>query len=119
MAMVCAAIAGLAASHHEDLNISDPEYRLNAATQLIAKIPTIAAMAYRKSVEKQFVEPNADLSYAENFCICVLANQSEPEVKTLSMLSTRFSFYTQTTNKTPLLLQFVWQDQPNAIPLQR
>ena len=45
MAMVCAAIAGLAASHHEDLNISDPEYRLNAATQLIAKIPTITAMA--------------------------------------------------------------------------
>ncbi len=86
MAMVCAAIAGLAASHHEDLNISDPEYRLNAATQLIAKIPTITAMAYRKSVEKQFVEPNADLSYAENFLhMCFGEPESEPKVsKTLS-----------------------------------
>lgn len=86
MAMVCSAIAGLAALNHENLDLNDPEYRLNAATQLIAKIPTIAAMAYRKSVEKPFVEPRPELNYAENFLhMCFGEPNVSPKVsKTLS-----------------------------------
>ena len=67
MAMVCAAIAGLASLYHDDLDISDPEYQMKAAIQLIAKIPTIAAMAYRKSIGKDFIDPDPELTYAENF----------------------------------------------------
>jgi citrate synthase len=67
MAMVCAAIAGLASLYHDQLDISDPDYRREAAMQVIAKIPTIAAMAYKKSVGEEFIDPDPSLSYAENF----------------------------------------------------
>lgn len=67
MSMVCAAIAGLASLHHEQLDISDPAYRKEAALQLIAKIPTISAMAYKKSIGEDFIEPDPNLNYAENF----------------------------------------------------
>ncbi|MBO6555670.1 MAG: citrate synthase [Pseudomonadales bacterium] len=67
MSMVCAAIAGLASLFHEQLDISDAGYRKEAALQLIAKIPTISAMAYKKSIGEDFVEPDPSLNYAENF----------------------------------------------------
>lgn len=67
MSMVCAAIAGLASLHHEELDISDPAYRKEAALQLIAKIPTISAMAYKKSIGEDFIDPDPNLNYAENF----------------------------------------------------
>lgn len=67
MSMTCAAIAGLASLYHDQLDISDPGYRREAALQLIAKIPTIAAMAYKKSIDEDFIDPDPSLSYAENF----------------------------------------------------
>jgi len=67
MSMACAAIAGLASLYHEQLDISDPAYRKEAALQLIAKIPTISAMAYKKSIGEDFIEPDPSLNYAENF----------------------------------------------------
>lgn len=67
MAMICSAIAGLAALNHENMDIRDPAYRREAAMQLIAKIPTLAAMAYKKSIGEAFIEPDPSLSYAENF----------------------------------------------------
>lgn len=67
MSMVCAAIAGLASLYHEQLDISDPAYRKEAALQLIAKIPTISAMAYKKSIGEDFIDPDPNLNYAENF----------------------------------------------------
>ena len=67
MSMICAAIAGLASLYHDNLDISDADYRREAALQLIAKIPTISAMAYRKYLGQEFIEPDPSLSYAENF----------------------------------------------------
>ncbi len=67
MSMVCAAIAGLASLFHDQLDINDPAYRKEAALQLIAKIPTISAMAYKKSIGEDFIDPDPTLNYAENF----------------------------------------------------
>ncbi len=67
MSMICAAIAGLASLHHDTLDINDADYRKEAAMQLIAKIPTISAMAYKKSIGEDFIDPDPSLSYAENF----------------------------------------------------
>ncbi len=67
MSMTCAAIAGLASLYHDQLDINDPEYRKEASLQLIAKIPTISAMAYKKSIGEDFIDPDPSLGYAENF----------------------------------------------------
>ena len=81
MSMVCAAIAGLASLHHDSLDISDPAYRREAALQLIAKIPTIAAMAYKKSIGEEFIAPDSSLTYAENFLhMCFGKNGEKPNV---------------------------------------
>ena len=67
MSMVGAAVAGLASLFHDQLDISDHAYRREAAMQLIAKIPTISAMAYKKSIGEDFIEPDPRLDYASNF----------------------------------------------------
>jgi len=67
MSMLCAAIGGLASLYHDDLDIFNAEHRLESALQLIAKIPTLAAMTYRKSIGEKFVDPDPELGYAENF----------------------------------------------------
>jgi len=51
----------------DDLDITDPAQRMRCAHRLIAKMPTIAAMAYKYNVGQPFVYPRNDLSYAENF----------------------------------------------------
>ena len=53
--------------YHDSTDISDPQQRIIASHRLIAKMPTIAAMAYKFSVGQPFVYPRNDLSYAENF----------------------------------------------------
>ncbi len=67
MSMVSAAIAGLASLYHEETDITRAEDRMLTAYRLIAKIPTLAAMAYKHGKGEPFIEPNPDLSYAENF----------------------------------------------------
>ncbi|MBT4160346.1 MAG: citrate synthase [Gammaproteobacteria bacterium] len=67
MSMVGAAIAGLASLFHDQLDIYDADYRKEASMQLIAKIPTIAAMAYKKSIGEEFIDPDPSLDYATNF----------------------------------------------------
>lgn len=67
MSMMGAAVAGLASLFHDNFDIADPACRKEAAMQLIAKIPTIAAMAYRKSIGEDFIDPNPSLGYAGNF----------------------------------------------------
>ena len=67
MAMLTAAVAGLSSLYHDDLDIYNVDHRREAALNLIAKIPTLAAMTYRKSVGLAFIEPNPELGYAENF----------------------------------------------------
>jgi len=67
MAMLCGVVGGLSAYYHEATDINNASHRLEASQRLIAKIPTIAAMAFRHSVGENFVEPVKELGYAENF----------------------------------------------------
>ncbi|WCL52962.1 citrate synthase [Gimibacter soli] len=67
MAVMVGVVGALAAFYHDSTDINDPHQRMVASYRLIAKIPTIAAMAYKYSVGQPFVYPQNDLSYAGNF----------------------------------------------------
>jgi citrate synthase len=60
-------VGALSAFYHDSLDISDPEHRQIAAFRLIAKMPTIVAMAYKYSMGQPFVYPRNNLSYTANF----------------------------------------------------
>ena len=80
MAIMCGAVGALSAFYHDSTDISDPEHRKIATHRMIAKIPTIAAMAYKYTVGQPFVEPRNDLHYTENFlrmCFAVPAEDYE------------------------------------------
>src|SRR5438477_6280847 len=67
MAMMCGVVGAMAAFYHDSTDIHDPRQRTIASHRLIAKMPTIAAMAYKYSVGQPFVYPQNHLGYAENF----------------------------------------------------
>jgi citrate synthase len=67
MAVMCGVTGALAAFYHDSLDIFDPAHRRIAAHRLIAKMPTIAAMAHKYALGQPFMYPRNDLSYAENF----------------------------------------------------
>ena len=67
MAMLCGVVGALSSFYHDDLDITDPEQRKRSAVKLVAKLPTISAMAYKYTIGQPFVYPKNDLSYAENF----------------------------------------------------
>jgi citrate synthase len=78
MAVICGVVGALAAFYHDNLDINDPKAREIAAFRLIAKIPTIAAWAYKYSLGQPFMYPRNDLSYAENFLYMLNAVPTEP-----------------------------------------
>ncbi|RIK94489.1 MAG: citrate (Si)-synthase [Proteobacteria bacterium] len=67
MAVLVGVVGALSAFYHDSTDINDPHQRLVASYRMIAKMPTIAAMAYKYSVGQPFVYPRNDLGYAENF----------------------------------------------------
>src|SRR3977135_2486975 len=67
MAIMCGVVGALSAFYHDSTDIHDPHQRMVASYRLIAKMPTIAAMAYKYSVGQPFMYPKNDLSYAANF----------------------------------------------------
>jgi len=67
MAIVCGVVGAMAAFYHDSIDINDAEQREIASIRMIAKIPTIVAMAYKYSVGQPFVYPRNDLDYASNF----------------------------------------------------
>jgi len=67
MAILVGVVGALSAFYHDSTDINDPHQRMVAKYRLIAKMPTIVAMAYKYSVGQPFVYPRNDLSYAENF----------------------------------------------------
>ena len=67
MAIMCGVVGALSAFYHDSTDINDPMQRRIASHRLIAKMPTIAAMAYKYSVGQPFVYPRNDLSYTGNF----------------------------------------------------
>jgi len=80
MAVMCGVVGALAAFYHDNLDINDPRQREIAAFRLIAKVPTIAAWAYKYSIGQPFMYPRNDLGYAENFLYMLNAVPSEPYV---------------------------------------
>ncbi len=67
MAIMCGVVGALSAFYHDSTDIDDPHQRMVASHRLIAKMPTIAAMAFKYSIGQPFMYPRNDLSYAENF----------------------------------------------------
>jgi len=67
MAVLCGVVGALSAFYHDSLDINNPEHRRISAFRLIAKLPTIAAWAYKYTIGQPFVYPRNDLTYAENF----------------------------------------------------
>ena len=67
MAVMVASVGALAAFYHDSTDINDPHQRMVASMRMIAKIPTLAAMAYKYNVGQPFVYPKNSLSFAANF----------------------------------------------------
>ena len=78
MAIMCGVVGALAAFYHDNLDINDPRQREVAAFRLIAKVPTIAAMAYKYALGQPFVYPQNKLSYAANFLYMLNTVPAEP-----------------------------------------
>ena len=67
MAIMCGVVGALSAFYHDSTDITNPEHRRISSHRLIAKMPTIAAMAYKYSTGQPFVYPDNSLSYTGNF----------------------------------------------------
>ena len=78
MAMLCASVASLSAFYHDTLDLNDPEQRRLAAIRLIAKVPTIAAAAYRYSIGWPVRYPRNNLEYVDRFLHMMFEVPSEP-----------------------------------------
>ena len=77
MAVICGVVGALSAFYHDSLDINNPAHREISAYRLIAKIPTIAAWAYKYSIGQPFMYPRNDLGYAENFLYMMNAVPAE------------------------------------------
>ncbi|MFN3514364.1 MAG: citrate synthase [Phenylobacterium sp.] len=81
MAIMVGAVGALSAFYHDSTNIEDPHQRMISAHRMIAKMPTIAARAFKYFRGQPFVHPRNDLSYSENFlrmCFSVPAEDWKP-----------------------------------------
>jgi len=77
MAVMTGLVGGLSAFYHDSTDINNPEHREIAAIRLIAKMPTLVAMAYKYSIGQPFMYPKNDLSYAGNFLHMMFATPCE------------------------------------------
>ena len=67
MAVMVASVGALSAFYHDSTDISDPKQRMIATMRIIAKMPTMAAMAYKYNIGQPFIFPKNDLDYSSNF----------------------------------------------------
>ncbi len=86
MAVMCGVVGALSAFYHDSLDINDPDHRRISAFRLIAKVPTIAAWAYKYSIGQPFIYPRNDLGYVDNFLYMMNAVPAE-EYKVNPVLS--------------------------------
>lgn len=77
MAVMCGVVGALSAFYHDSLDINDPHHRMIASYRLIAKMPTIAASAFKYSIGQPFMYPRNDLGYSENFLHMMYATPCE------------------------------------------
>jgi citrate synthase len=81
MAVMTGSVGALSAFYHDSTDIADPHQRMVASIRMIAKMPTLAAMAYKYSIGQPFVYPKNDLDFATNFlrmCFAVPAEDYKP-----------------------------------------
>ncbi|MGB0127092.1 MAG: citrate synthase [Rhodocyclaceae bacterium] len=78
MAVMVGVVGALSAFYHDAMDFSDQEHRDISANRLIAKMPTIAAMAYKYNVGQPFMYPRNDLDYTSNFMQMMFAVPCEP-----------------------------------------
>lgn len=78
MAVMCGVVGALSAFYHDSTDYDDPKQRMIAQHRLIAKMPTIAAMAFKYSIGQPFMYPRNDLGYAENFLQMTFGVPAEP-----------------------------------------
>jgi citrate synthase len=81
MAIMVGVVGALSAFYHDSTDISDPHQRMIASRRMIAKMPTIAAMAFKYSIGQPFTYPQNHLDYAENFlnmCFGIPAENYKP-----------------------------------------
>jgi citrate synthase len=78
MAIMCGVVGALSAFYHDSTDIADPRQRMIASHRLIAKMPTIAANAYKYSVGQPFMYPQNSLSYTGNFLRMTFGVPAEP-----------------------------------------
>jgi len=79
MAVLCGVVGALSAFYHDSLDITKPRHREVSAIRLIAKMPTIAAMAYKYSMGEPMMYPRNNLSYSENFLYMMFGSPCEPD----------------------------------------
>jgi len=77
MAIMVGAFASLSAFYHDSLDINDVEQRELAAMRMVAKVPTLAAMAYKYSIGQPFVYPRNDLDFSANFLYMLFSTPCE------------------------------------------
>lgn len=77
MAILCGVTGALASFYHDSLDINDEDHREISAIRLIAKMPTLTAMAYKYSIGQPFIYPDNTLSYAGNFLKMMFAVPAE------------------------------------------
>jgi citrate synthase len=80
MAIMCGSVGALSAFYHDSTDINDPHQRVVASHRLVAKMPTLAAMAYKYSIGQPFIYPRNDLDYTSNFLQMCFAVPCEPYV---------------------------------------
>jgi citrate synthase len=80
MAIMCGVVGALSAFYHDSTDITDPHQRMVASHRLVAKMPTIAAAAYKYSIGQPFVYPDNSLSYTGNFLRMTFGVPAEPYV---------------------------------------
>jgi hypothetical protein len=103
MAVMTGLVGALSAFYHDSTDINNPEHRDIAAIRLIAKMPTLVAMAYKYGIGQPYMYPKNDLSYAGNFMRMMFGTPCE-DYKVNPVLErawTASSSCTPTTSRTP------------------
>ncbi len=78
MAQLSAVVGSMSAYYHGEMDASNPDHRDIFAHRIVAKLPTIAAAAYKLNIGQPFIYPRNDLSYAENLLQMLFAVPAEP-----------------------------------------
>src|SRR3954449_4629990 len=78
MAIMCGVVGALSAFYHDSTDITDPEQRMIASHRLIAKMPTLVAMAFKYSLGQPFMFPQNSLTYTGNFLRMTFGVPAEP-----------------------------------------